>query len=154
MVNFACAQKVPNSTKLRLIKGQKTKFLCGSMPPNPLVCPMLSTQIRTWAKSWKKPWLCTMVTLKVWGHGKNALCCMYLTDNKKNQTAIELQLMVFQLQCKCSVCQLCTGAHVLYTYCSTTPEKTKRQTDRKMAMFVDCYNAACCLLIKIYHKTE
>ena len=39
MVNFACAQKVPDSTKLRLIKGQKTKFLCGSMPPNPPSLP-------------------------------------------------------------------------------------------------------------------
>ena len=29
MVNYACAQKVPDSTKLHLLKGQKTKFTPG-----------------------------------------------------------------------------------------------------------------------------
>ena len=46
-MNYACAKKVPDSTKLRLVKGQKTKFPQGSMPQTPLLCPMLCTQIHT-----------------------------------------------------------------------------------------------------------
>ena len=34
MVNYSCAKKVQDSTKLRLLKGQKTKFPQGSMPPD------------------------------------------------------------------------------------------------------------------------
>ena len=80
---FCLCRKSPRFHQIASNKRSKNKISPGSMPPNPLVCPMLSTQIRTWAKSWKKPWPCTMVTLKVWGHSKNALCCMYLTDKKK-----------------------------------------------------------------------
>ena len=39
MVNYACAKKVPDSTKLRLLKGQKTKLPRGSMPPDPPSLP-------------------------------------------------------------------------------------------------------------------
>ena len=39
MVNYACAKKVPDSTKLRLLKGQKTNFPRGACPRTPLVCP-------------------------------------------------------------------------------------------------------------------
>ena len=47
MLNYACAKKVPDSTKLHLIKGQKTKFPQGSIPRTPLVCHMLCTRMRT-----------------------------------------------------------------------------------------------------------
>ena len=42
-----CKKKVPDSTKLHLIKGQKTKFPQGSIPRTPLVCHMLCTRMRT-----------------------------------------------------------------------------------------------------------
>ena len=49
MVNYACAKKVPDSTKLRLrpdslLKGQKTKL---PRPRTPLVCLMFCTRIHT-----------------------------------------------------------------------------------------------------------
>ena len=40
-------KKVSDSTKLCLIKGQKTKFPGRACPRTPLVCHMLCTQIRT-----------------------------------------------------------------------------------------------------------
>ena len=39
MVNYVCAKTVPDSTKLCIIKGPKSKFPRGSMPRTPLVCP-------------------------------------------------------------------------------------------------------------------
>ena len=45
MLNYVCAKTVPDSTKLRLIKGPKSKFPC--YVPNPLVCHMLCTRICT-----------------------------------------------------------------------------------------------------------
>ena len=41
MVKYVCAKIVADSTKLRLVNGQKSKFLWGSMPLDPLVCRML-----------------------------------------------------------------------------------------------------------------
>ena len=35
MVNYICAKTVPDSTKLRPIKGPKSKFSRGSMLPDP-----------------------------------------------------------------------------------------------------------------------
>ena len=77
-----------------------------------------------------------------------------VSNTKINQTGIELQLMLFQLHCKCSlVCKCVTGTQpITYTYCSTTPETTERQTDWKTAMFTGSYNAACCLLMKFTSK--
>ena len=40
-----CAKTVPDSTKLRLIKGPKSKFPRGSKPPNPPSLPHACTQI-------------------------------------------------------------------------------------------------------------
>ena len=45
MVSYVCVKTVPDSTKLRLIKGPKSKFPQGSMPLILLVCHMLCTQI-------------------------------------------------------------------------------------------------------------
>ena len=45
MVNYVCTKTVPDSTKLRLIKGPKSKFPRGACPRTPLVCHMLCTQI-------------------------------------------------------------------------------------------------------------
>ena len=45
MVNYVCAKTVPDSTKSCLIKSLKSKFSQGSMPPDLLVCHMLSTRI-------------------------------------------------------------------------------------------------------------
>ena len=45
MINFVCAKTVPDSTKLRLKKGSKSKFPRGSMPPDPPSLPHACTQI-------------------------------------------------------------------------------------------------------------
>ena len=45
MVNYVCVKTAPDSTKLRLIKGPKSKFPQGACPRTALVCHMLCTQI-------------------------------------------------------------------------------------------------------------
>ena len=54
MVNYVCVKTVPEFTKLRPIKGPKSKFPGGACPQTPLVCHMICTWIYTcpsWAKS-------------------------------------------------------------------------------------------------------
>ena len=51
MVNYVCVKTVPDSTKVRLIKGPKPKFPGGECPWIPLVCHMLCTQIHTYPRN-------------------------------------------------------------------------------------------------------
>ena len=46
-VKLCCAKTVSDFTKLRVIKGPKSKFPRGAYPQTPLVCHMLCTRIHT-----------------------------------------------------------------------------------------------------------